>query len=116
MWSRTSADTLCTPVICGQDNDKYKLECTECTECKRLVHYRCAQLPFYQIQLFLTKCYHKFLCLNCVEVPNYLLDIVPEVKTYEDSSNYEKQQNEMRDRRDEMRDRRDEMRDRRDEI
>ena len=71
--SETSAEnTGCTPLACVQDDDKYKLECAEC---KLLVHYRCTQLPLYQIQLFLTKGCRKYICLNCVEVPTYLLEL-----------------------------------------
>ena len=65
---------VCTPSGCTNDEDLYKLECAEC---KRLVHYICTQLPVFQIHLFLTKGYRKFVCANCVDVPQYLLDIVP---------------------------------------
>ena len=54
------------------DEDLYKLECIEC---KRLV-----QLPVFQIHLFLTKGYRKFVCANCIDIPKYLLDIVPKVQ------------------------------------
>ena len=57
----------CIPTNCKYDSDKYKLESSEC---KRLVHYGCTSLPTYQLQLFLTKGYRKFICY--VEIPSYL--------------------------------------------
>ena len=39
---------------------------------ERLVHYRCTSLPTYQLQLFLTKGYRKFICCKYVEIPLYL--------------------------------------------
>ena len=56
------------PTNCEYDNDKYKLECAEC---KRLVQYGCTSLPTYQLQLFLTKVYRKFICCKCVGIPTY---------------------------------------------
>ena len=86
--SETSPEnTGCTPLACVQDDDKYKLECAEC---KLLVHYRCTQLPLYQIQLFLTKGYRKYICLNCVEVPTYLLDTLSELHIVETTSSSHK--------------------------
>ena len=52
----------CTPTNCKYD--KYKLDCAEY---KRLVYYRCTSLPTYQLQLFLTKGYRKFICCKCFE-------------------------------------------------
>ena len=49
----------CTPTSCKYHNNKHKLECTKC---KRLVHYGCTSVPTYQLQLFLTKGYRKFMC------------------------------------------------------
>ena len=68
----------CTPNACTQDDDQYKLECTDC---HRLVHYKCTQLPKFQVHLFLTKGYRKFVCVNCVEIPEYLEEILPNVHT-----------------------------------
>ena len=86
--SETSAEnTGCTSLACVQDDDKYKLECAKC---KLLVHYRCTQLPLYQIQLFLTKGYRKYICLNCVEVPTYLLDTLSELHIVETTSSSHK--------------------------
>ena len=45
------------------DGDQYKVECKDC---QRLVHYKCTHLPLYQLQLFLTTGYRKFVCINCV--------------------------------------------------
>ena len=77
--------TVCTSSTCITDEDRYKVECGEC---KRFVHYRCTQLPLYQIQLFLTKGYRIFVCVNCVDIPKYLSDIVPEVGADETHSKF----------------------------
>ena len=67
--STKASVSQCTPTNCKYDNDKYKLECTEW---KKIVYYGCTSLPTYQLQLFLTKCYRKFICCKCVETPSYL--------------------------------------------
>ena len=70
---------LCTQTSCClDDKDRHILECAEC---KRMVHYRCTELPLYQLQLFLTKGYRKFVCINCVSVQDYLTKIIPIVPT-----------------------------------
>ena len=51
------------------DSGKYKLECDEC---KRLVHDGCNFLPIYQLQLFLSQGYRKFIYCKCVEIPTCL--------------------------------------------
>ena len=68
MWS-PPGHAHCTPTDCKYGNDKYKLECAKC---KRLVRYGCTSLPHYQLQLFLTKGYQKFICCKCVQIPSYL--------------------------------------------
>lgn len=47
-------------------NERYLL----CHKCKRRVHYRCTLLPLYQLQQFLnfSSHYHKYVCVNCVEI------------------------------------------------
>ena len=65
----------CTSHVCDKDDDIYKLECGTC---KRLVHYRCTQLPLYQLQLFVTKYYRGYKCVNCIDVQKYLADLLPE--------------------------------------
>ena len=66
-------NSVCSPLTCTEDDDQYKLECKEC---RRLVHYRCTNLPLYQIERFLTKGYSRYICINCVVVPEYLKRIV----------------------------------------
>ena len=75
----------CTSVKCIQDEDIYKLECYDC---KRRVHYKCTKLPAFQVQLFLTKHYRRFVCVNCIDVPEYLSDLMPsgQVDVIESSS------------------------------
>ena len=63
-WTKTHTHT--------HDDSKYKLEWAKC---KRLVHYGCTSLPTYQLQLFLTKGYQKFICCKCIEIHSYLYAI-----------------------------------------
>ena len=69
---------LCTSRSCSPDRDQYKLQCTKC---QHLVHYKCSHLPSYEVHLFVTTGYRKFICANCVEVPQYIMDLVPSVQT-----------------------------------
>ena len=65
--------SVCTAELCFADDDKYKLECSKCN---RYVHYDCTQLPLFQIQLFLTTGYRKFICANCIVISEYLSKLV----------------------------------------
>ena len=78
-------DGKCTSVECVQDEDIYKLEYYDC---KRRVHYKCTKLPAFQVQLCLTKHYRRFVCVNCIDIPEYLSDLMPsgQVDVIESSS------------------------------
>ena len=41
-------------------------------KCKRLVHYGFISLTTYQLQLFFTKGFQKFICCQHIEIPSYL--------------------------------------------
>ena len=64
-------ENICTESICIENNDMNKLQCGQC---KRKVHYKCTRLPAYQLQRYLVaslgQYYSKFLCSNCVVVPD----------------------------------------------
>jgi len=64
----------CTVSTCIEDKDINKLQCGQC---KRKVHYKCSRLPAYQLQRYLVaslgQYYSKFLCQNCVNVPDSIL-------------------------------------------
>ena len=64
----------CTTNNCTIDMDQRKLHCTTC---KRRVHYKCALLPPYQLQRYLTfgKSYCPYICASCVEVPEHLRNV-----------------------------------------
>ena len=64
----------CTTSICVQDDENEKLQCSECT---RHLHYRCTQLPAYQIHMFITKRHRKYVCKNCIQVPKELYEKLP---------------------------------------
>ena len=64
----------CTVSTCIEDKDINKLQCGQC---KRKVHYKCSRLSAYQLQRYLVaslgQYYNKFLCQNCVNVPDSIL-------------------------------------------
>ena len=64
-------ENICTESLCIENNDMNKLQCGQC---KRKVHYKCTRLPAYQLQRYLVaslgQYYSKFLCSNCVVVPD----------------------------------------------
>jgi hypothetical protein len=64
-------ENICTESLCIEKNDMNKLQCGQC---KRKVHYKCTRLPAYQLQRYLVaslgQYYSKFLCSNCVVVPD----------------------------------------------
>ena len=66
--------SICTDVVCAQDQDENSLKCVKC---ERFVHYRCTNLPAYQIQIIIKKRNYSFQCQNCVEVSKSLLELVP---------------------------------------
>ena len=64
----------CTQAACRDDNDINKFECEKCN---RFVHYRCTNLPLYQIQRYLTKNFRKYHCVSCVKIQPSLKNIFP---------------------------------------
>ena len=74
----TETISECTDEVCNEDKDQYKLECKRC---HRFVHYKCTKLPLYQITLFVTKGYQRYICVNCVDIPDYLIDATPTTST-----------------------------------
>ena len=64
-------ENICTESLFIENNDMNKLQCGQC---KRKVHYKCTRLPAYQLQRYLVaslgQYYSKFLCSNCVVVPD----------------------------------------------
>ena len=65
-------ETKCTQTTCIKDNNE---DCLKCSDCSRLVHYECTQLPAYYISLILSKKKsHKFVCASCVDVPKTLAE------------------------------------------
>ena len=69
-------DEMCTPTLCVNDADQHILKCSTC---KLIVNYKCTRLPPYQIKRFITfgTNHYKFICENCIEVPEDLLEIFP---------------------------------------
>ena len=72
--NQTLATTqLCNEVKCIDDEDQYKFECIKC---KKLFHYRCTNLPTYQIAHFLTTNYRRYICINCTKIPEYVTGVM----------------------------------------
>ena len=63
----------CEDETCQIDDDTHKLECNHC---KKQVHYACAGLPIYQLALFLQTEYRRFICSQCVTIPDYVKEIM----------------------------------------
>ena len=63
-WS--CQDTTC--------NDKDDEDMLMCSQCKSKFHYRCTDLPPYQIVRFKTQGYRKYICERCVDTPEDLPD------------------------------------------
>lgn len=67
-------DMKCTINACVENHETNKLQCGQC---KRKVHYTCSLLPPYQLQRYLIAglgpYYSKFVCSNCVKVPDSIL-------------------------------------------
>ena len=74
----TETISECTDKVCNEGKDQYKLECKRC---HRFVHQKCTKLPLYQITLFVTKGYQSYICVNCVDIPDYLIDAIPTTST-----------------------------------
>ena len=89
-----TTDTKCTENTCIDDKDINKLQCGQC---KRKVHYKCSRLPAYQLQRYLVaslgQYYSKFLCSNCVNVPDSILKelIVSDVISLENQITMQKE-------------------------
>ena len=70
-----SKDLLtCTDDKCIDDQDKYIISCKKCS---RKIHYRCTQLPAYQIQVYLKYKSIKYICQACVKPTENLIDMLP---------------------------------------
>ena len=61
-----------------------KKEVMQCSKCNRSVHFRCSQLPPYQIQFFIAnrrRNMTSFCCINCTDVSKDVTDLCKENKT-----------------------------------
>ena len=65
-----------------------------CSVCRGKFHYRCTKLPPYQIALFNSQGYRKFICKGCVNIPK---DLVEKCKYDEANQTYQKQLDEISD-------------------
>lgn len=72
--SQNKDQLLCTDKCCMDDEVEHTLNCAKCL---RKVHYRCTQLPAYQIQAIITTRLNKYLCQNCIQPTNELKEMIP---------------------------------------
>ena len=63
----------CSPQRCVFNKEISKDVALQCRKCHRFVHYRCSQLPAYQIQLCLSFKERRFQCPNCIKVSQHVL-------------------------------------------
>ena len=81
MSSTASVTSNTSTLICTMDKcvDDQDIDVLKCCKCERSVHYRCTRLPAYQIQLFKStkRKKYQYQCQNCVQVPQELLDLIP---------------------------------------
>ena len=69
MSSLRRKSRTCSKTTCIDDGDDNKLKCTKCLKKK---HYKCTNLPAYQISQFLTKGYRGYVCNQCITIPTEL--------------------------------------------
>lgn len=79
----------CSPTNCFVTGETNTLKCS-ITKCSRLVHFKCSQLPAYQVQIHLNNQNNQkktrsnssskltFICCNCVEVSKDLTSLCQE--------------------------------------
>lgn len=79
MGSTSPSASSDSPIICTLSNciDDEDTDVLNAYKCQRRVHYRCARLSAYQIQVFINKRIYKYEYQNRVEVDQKLLDLVP---------------------------------------
>ena len=76
-----SRTTCCSTNCVGSFNKKEVLQCSKCNRC---IHFRCSQLPPYQIQFFIAnrrRNMTSFCCINCTDVSKDVTDLCKENKT-----------------------------------
>ena len=74
----------CSRELCKAEDNVAMLLCGRCKEKRR---YGCTNLPLYQTSLFVSKSYKKkYICENCVEIPDCLKEKCKPVVSYEDGA------------------------------
>ena len=64
-----STTLVCRASGCDKEADEFMIECFRC---KHAVHFACTRLPAYQLQMFMTKGYKRYICETCYgEVDDY---------------------------------------------
>ena len=63
----------CSLTKCFDDGDQYHLRCKTC---KQKVHYRCTQLPYYELERYLSSSNRVHKCRNCSQVSDSLREIM----------------------------------------
>ena len=55
-------NSVCTVAKCNKAADSRMVACNNCD---RYTHFSCTQLPPYQISMFMTKGYRRYVCEDC---------------------------------------------------
>ena len=57
-----STTLVCRASGCDKEADEFMIECNRC---KHAIHFACTRLPAYQLQMFMTKGYKRYICETC---------------------------------------------------
>lgn len=69
-----SEEKICTLLECVDDGDDHHLICGDC---KKKVHYRCTELPYYELDRYVTKPGNRvYKCRGCANVSKRLQEIM----------------------------------------
>ena len=64
-----STTLVCTATDCKKEIDEFMIQCNKC---KFAIHFTCTRLPAYQLSMFMTKGYKRYICESCYgEVDEY---------------------------------------------
>ena len=67
-----STTLVCTASNCNKEADEFMIECNRC---KYAIHFACTRLPAYQLSMFMTKGYKRYICESCYgQVDQYYTD------------------------------------------
>ena len=69
--TQETGDWNCSNEMCNEEDDEYMFSCKSCD---KVYHYRCTNLPLYEIARYLGPGRRSYECASCVRVPEKLKD------------------------------------------